>query len=263
MYTNLTTDWTGTGPFFYRNSALWDAHGESVEMCASYIPSSFGCTPRNPAKKINTGYKAWEYQLYFYGLCPALYRHILPRKYWVNFCKLVAGIRLLQQHTMSRVDVIRGQNMLGEFVREFETLYYWRMESRIHFVRQSIHLLTHISPETLRVGPLACYAQWTLETAIRNLGCEIQQDRDLYVNLMQQGILRAQVNALRAHFPNVLLDLSAKPDPTLPSNVREFEECKGYIFLPRCEEQPSALNDDKLHVLWVRWIEEEWPNIDS
>src|SRR6266404_4276510 len=91
---------------FYRNNALWEAHGETVDLCSSYIPSAFGCTPCNPAKKINTGYKAWEYQLYFYGLCPALYRHILPCKYWVNYCRLVAGIRLLQQHTMSRTDVI-------------------------------------------------------------------------------------------------------------------------------------------------------------
>jgi hypothetical protein len=63
-----------------------------------------------------------------------------------------------------------------EFVQEYEVLYYQHMESRIHFVRQSVHLLTHIRPETLHTGPLACYAQWTLETTIGNLGREIRQD---------------------------------------------------------------------------------------
>jgi hypothetical protein len=37
---------------------------------------------------------------------------------------------------------------------------------RIHFIHQSIFLLTHIASETARIGPPSCYAQWTIETAI-------------------------------------------------------------------------------------------------
>ena len=59
------------------------------------------------------------------------------------------------------------------------------MELQIHFVWQSIHLLMHIGLETFQIGPLACYAQWTLETAIGNLGHEICQDCDLFANLTQ------------------------------------------------------------------------------
>lgn len=70
-------------------------------------------------------------------------------------------------------------------------LYYQHMESRVHFVWQSIHMLTHIAPETLQAGPLSCYAQWTLEAAIGNLGQEIQQDQDLHANLTQQAIICA------------------------------------------------------------------------
>ncbi len=256
----LNWDWA----VFYQNNTLWEGHGKSVAMCSSYIPSSFGRTPRNPALKINSGYKAWEYQLYFYGLGPVLFRHILPYKYWVNFCKLVSGIRLLQRHSMTHEDIIQGNNILIDFVHEFETLYYQWMESRIHFVHQSIHLLTHIGPETLRAGPLACYAQWTLETAIGNLGCEIRQDRDLYANLTQQAILRAQVNSLHARYPALILDLTPNLDSTLPSGAHEFTESKGYIFLPHCEDKPSPLTPDELHALRVHWCDEAWPNnIDS
>jgi hypothetical protein len=74
------------------------------------------------------------------------------------------------------------------------------MESRIHFVRQSIHLLTHIASEMFHVGPLACYAQWTLETAIGNLGREIHQDHNMFANLAQHVVLHAQTNSLQAHF---------------------------------------------------------------
>jgi hypothetical protein len=57
-----------------------------------------------------------------------------------------------------------------EFMHKYEDLYYQRMEVQIHFVWHSIHLLTHMGPETQRIGPLSCYAQWTLETVIGNLG---------------------------------------------------------------------------------------------
>ncbi|KAF8264362.1 hypothetical protein EI94DRAFT_1441586, partial [Lactarius quietus] len=168
-----------------------------------YIPSSFGRAPQDPAKSINSGYRAWEHQQYMYRLGPTLFRHILPRQYWVNFCKLVAGVCILHRHQVNRPDILKGHALLEDFVQEFETLYYWCMESRIHFVRQSIHLLTHIAPETLCIRPLSCYAQWTLETAIGNLGQEIRQDHDLYANLMQRAILRAQINALKARYPRI------------------------------------------------------------
>lgn len=63
-----TWDWA----VFYKNNALWTSHGETVTLAVPYIPSSFGRAPRDPAKKINSGYKAWEYQQYFYGLGPTL-----------------------------------------------------------------------------------------------------------------------------------------------------------------------------------------------
>ena len=78
-----------------------------------------------------------------------LFRHILPRQYWINFCKLVAGICILQHHCITCPDILKGHALLEDFVQEYETLYYQCMESRIHFIQQSIHMLTHIALETL------------------------------------------------------------------------------------------------------------------
>ncbi len=119
-----TWDWA----VFYRKNTLWNAHGETVVRAVPFIPSSFGRAPRDPAKKLNTGYKAWEFQQYLYGLGPTLFRHLLPRKYWLNFCKLVAGVRILQCHSIPYRDLLRGHELLVEFAREFEVLYYQRME---------------------------------------------------------------------------------------------------------------------------------------
>ena len=125
-----TWDWA----VFYCNKYLWEAHGETVAQATRFIALFFGCTSQDPAKKINSGYKVWEYQLYVYGLCPVLLQYILPRKYWLNFCKLVSGICLLQRHSITRDELLRGHTKLMEFVQEFEALYYQHMESQIHFV---------------------------------------------------------------------------------------------------------------------------------
>jgi hypothetical protein len=103
----------------------------------------------------------------------------------LNYCKYVSGVRILQKWVVSPEDLQLGHRLLCEFTREFEQLYYQCRADRIHFIRQSIHLLTHIASETIRVGPLSCYSQWTIETAIGNLGDEIRQDRDPYANIAQ------------------------------------------------------------------------------
>ena len=251
----LTWDWA----IFYRNDALWKAHGETVVRAVPFIPSSFGRAPRDPAKKLNTGYKAWEFQQYIYGLGPTLFRHLLPRKYWLNFCKLVAGVRILQHHVIAYSDLLRGHNLLVEFAHEYEDLYYQRMEARLHFVRQSIHLLTHMAPEIFRIGPLACYAQWTLETAIGNLGREIRQDRDLFANLTQRAIMRAQINSLNARFPQIKFEVGGASSQS--AQKREFEN--GFIFLPCCEEVPLPLSEDELIAFKTYWRTQSWPNMEA
>ena len=180
-----TWDWA----IFYQKNTLWNAHGKSVVRVVPFLPSSFGQAPRDPAKKLNTGYKAWEHQQYIYGLCPTLLRLLLPYKYWVNFCKLVAGVWILQRHSIAYADLVQGHCLLMDFAREFEDLYYQCMESCVHFVWQSIHLLMHMGLETFRIGPLSCYAQWKLETAIGNLSREIHQDQDTFANLTQCAVL--------------------------------------------------------------------------
>jgi hypothetical protein len=119
---------------FYQKPTLWKAHGESVARAVQFLPLSFGRTPQDPAKKLNSGYKAWEFQQYIYGMGPMLFCHILLWKYWINFCKLVSGICLLQQHCITHQDLMQGNELLLDFVTEFKELYYQWMESHIHFV---------------------------------------------------------------------------------------------------------------------------------
>lgn len=111
---------------------VWEAHRKTVALATPYIPSSFGCAPQNPAEKINSGYKAWEFQIYLFSLGPALLRHILPKIYWINYCQYVSGICILQQWAICPEDLQRAHKSLCEFEKEFEELYYQRHEDHIH-----------------------------------------------------------------------------------------------------------------------------------
>lgn len=150
-------------------------------------------------------------------------------------------------------DLCEGTKLLNEFVIEFEKLYYQRKESQIHFVRHSIHLLTHIGPETVRAGPLSCYAQWTIETAIGNLGNEIRQDKDPYANIAQRGLIRAQLNTLQAKYP----ELKSSKD-TIPPLSRDFGD--GYILLPAADTASRKISHDQYLVLMDYWRSQGWPN---
>jgi len=76
---------------------VWKQHGATVGNTTPYLPGSFDRPPRNPAEKISSGYKAWEFLMYIFGLGPGLFYRVLPAKYWEHFCKLVLAIRLLHQ----------------------------------------------------------------------------------------------------------------------------------------------------------------------
>lgn len=186
-------DWAVLG-----DPQVWRAHGRLVQDATRYLPGSFDRPPRNPAEKISSGYKAWEFLLYVYGLLPGLLRGVLPAPYYFHFCKLVYGIRIMLQHSIPLVQVSAAHVALVEYAMEYEELYYARRADRLHFVRQSVHALIHIAPEALRLGPGSLYTQWTLENFIGNITREIKQHSTPYANVSERALRRTRINALQA-----------------------------------------------------------------
>ncbi|KJA23320.1 hypothetical protein HYPSUDRAFT_137916 [Hypholoma sublateritium FD-334 SS-4] len=205
------TDPTSAWPWAVLKGSTWERHGKAVADATPYLPGSFDRPPRNIAEKINSGYKAWEWLLYLYGLAPALLYGVLPPPYYLHFCKLVKAMRIIQQHHIKTSDLITAESLLRSFAFEYETIYYQRRIDRLHFCRHSIHALLHLASEVTRIGPPICSSQWTMERTIGNLGEEIRQPSNPYANLSQRGLLRCQINALTAMIP----DLQHVP-PVLP-----------------------------------------------
>jgi hypothetical protein len=181
----------------------WQNHGKAVAACTPHLPGSFDRPPRNPALKISSGYKAWEFLMYIFGLGPGLLYQVLPATYWKNFCKLVTGVRLLLQRSVTRLQLQEAHRLLIGFAIEFELIYLQRRFDRIHFVCQSIHYLMHMAPETSRVGPNLYYSQWPIERTIGNLGEELKQHSNPYRNFSERCVLRAQVNTLKVMAPEL------------------------------------------------------------
>ncbi|KAF8583614.1 hypothetical protein K439DRAFT_1647178 [Ramaria rubella] len=146
---------------------------------------------KNHSQAIHSGYKAWEWQGYLFGMAPALLHGILPHVYWKNFCKLVHAIWLLLQRSISILQLHVSQQCLDKFHIEFELLYMQCHMDCLHFVRPCIHALLHLGLEVPQLGP-PC-----------NLGEEIRQPSNPFANLSQRGVQHRQINALKALIPGL------------------------------------------------------------
>jgi hypothetical protein len=236
------TDNRATWDWAVLNGPVWKKHGRQVVSATPYLPGSFDCPPRNPAEKISSGYKAWEFLLYLFGLGPGLLYNVLPEKYWKNFCKLVYGVRIVNQHKIKATDLQKAHVALLEFACEFEQLYYQRRSERLHFIRQSIHGVAHLASEVTRLGPAACSSQWTMERTIGNLGQEIRQPSNPFKNLSQRALQRCQINALKAMIP----DLETSP-PDVPRGAKELGD--GYVLLRARDRTSRAISDCECQAL--------------
>jgi hypothetical protein len=106
------------------NNTKWRDHGKLVKSVKPYLLTCFGRVPWNPVEKINSGYQACEYLLYFWALGPALFRLILPHDLWVHFCKLVCVIWIVQQRCITRQQIFHVHALLLEWEHDFELKYY-------------------------------------------------------------------------------------------------------------------------------------------
>ena len=212
----------------------WKTHRKAIAAATPYLPGSFDRPPRNPAEKINSGYKAWEFLMYLFGLGPGMFYNILPEKYWKNYCKLVFGIRIVHQHEIETYGLRSAHHALIRFVQEFEEIYYQRRTDRLHFIRPAIHGVLHLAPEVPRVGPGLCASQWTMERTIGNLTEEIRQPSNPYANLSQRGLRRCQVNALQAIYPELELIKDS-----LPRGAKDIGN--GYILLRAREKHAHSV----------------------
>ncbi|KAL0572505.1 hypothetical protein V5O48_009458 [Marasmius crinis-equi] len=194
----------------------WAEHGQQVADARRYIPVCLeDRTPRNPAEKINSGYKIVEYLTYIFGFCPALLYGLLPSPFYEHFCKLVFAARILNKRQIEQHELAGAHKAFLEWVTEYELLYVNREMKRLHLIRPCVHALVHLVVELLRLGSLLELSQHTMECTIGNLVKELRLHSNPYENLSQRITERARINALHAIAPGLFLD---DPDSKLLRN---------------------------------------------
>lgn len=226
----------------FRDEEIWTAHGQAVEDAGISIPGSFDRKPRNIADKINTDYKTWEFHLYIFCLAPALLYGVLPERYWSNFCKLVRGIQIMSQHAINKQDLEHAYVLLGSWGREFELIYYQLRQDRLHFIRPCVHQVLHLVTEAMHKGPPICYAQWTMERTIGNLGQEIRQPSKPYENLAEEGVRRCRVNALLASMPELNDGIKEYP-------MGAVDLGQGYVLLRKRDKRPWLPTGEEARII--------------
>ena len=110
------------------------------------------------------------------------------------------------------------------------------MVTQLHLCQQSIHGLSHLAPDTIHLGPGLYSSQWTLERTIGNLGEEIKQPLNPYVNLAICGLCHSQILALHAILPNLEPDISGLPQGAV--NLSD-----GYVLLRAQDETGIILEE--------------------
>ncbi|KAN0087735.1 hypothetical protein V8E55_006356 [Tylopilus felleus] len=184
------------------DDVVWTSHGQDVASAGKFLPENQHAIL----------YKMWEFQLYTFGVTPILLYDILPLKYWSNYCQFVRGFQIMCQHSLTHEQLEDAHVLLCTWERDFELMYYQLHHNRIHFLCPVIHQVIHLVPEAFQKDPPICYAQWTMERTIRNLGQQIRQPSKPYANLAQEGYV---LLCKHSRYP-------ISPDDTIAQAIRNY-----------------------------------------
>ncbi|KZT31289.1 hypothetical protein SISSUDRAFT_995313 [Sistotremastrum suecicum HHB10207 ss-3] len=223
----------------FRDAKVWSDHGQKVADITSYLPGSFDRPPRNPAEKANSGYKAWEWLLYFFGAGPCLYTNVLPEKFYKHFALGVSAYKAIMQNKISVESLTAIEEKFLLWVKMFEGIYYKGRVSRLHFCRACMHTPIHLAAQVQLKGPLSLHSQWCLERTIGNLGEEIHLHSDPFTNLANIAVRRCQLIAVKTILPHLDVCDEQVDGVKVPQAGRRLDD--GYVLLPKRDDPMQKL----------------------
>ncbi|VDB93561.1 unnamed protein product [Peniophora sp. CBMAI 1063] len=228
----------------------WERHGRLVSGARKYLPGDIDRPSRNPCRKVKSGYKCVEFLVWIYGLAPAFLYDVLEFDDWKWLCKLAAGTRIIFQNEATYADLDRAHILLSDVKYDLEDRFAQHMISRMHFMPQCTHAITHHVNDYLRNGPLIGTSQFPIERAIGDLGAEIKQPSNAFGNLAEIATRRAHLNALKAMYPEL-----AKERPIGGTQPHLRAECgHGATILHPRDERPRELHDVAQKDAILAWL---------
>ena len=74
-----------------------------------------------------------------------------------------------------------------------------------------------------------------MESAVGSFGREVRSRNNIFANIANRGVIRAQINAMKARIPDL------EPDPTLPQGSFPFGD--GYALLRAADSTRRPVSD--------------------
>jgi hypothetical protein len=114
-------------------------------------PQNCQKTPRSIKKELAL-FKASDYKLFLLTYSLPVLLGILPAVYWEHHCKLVSAISLLSQDSISHEQIDVADELLHNYVKDFQQLYGLR------YIGLNLHQLLHFCLVVRNLGPLWVYS---------------------------------------------------------------------------------------------------------
>ncbi|KAL5639602.1 hypothetical protein ACGC1H_006272 [Rhizoctonia solani] len=162
---NMIRHWTGKFKGLDQGSGnyqilpeVWLEIGRLTSLVARLVPSAFVGTLPDIAQDEHL-YKAEAYAFWALYIAPILLQGRLPDTYYKHFLLMRDIIALSIQLEITHQEIDRLQNMINEWVDEYELLYYQYEQSRLPTCPLTIHALLHLPTYIRQTGPL--WASWS------------------------------------------------------------------------------------------------------
>lgn len=126
-------------------------------------PPSFVENPLRSLKGI-TFWKAKHFKLFLLYYSIFVLKGIMPDDYFLHHCKLVSGLSLLCQDSISMDQIQAATGLLTEYVATFSRMYGQR------FLGINVHQMLHLPEVVIDLGPAWVYSTFFLESLNGVLG---------------------------------------------------------------------------------------------
>lgn len=174
-------------------------------FCNFRAPHYLDRPPRS-LKHVNY-FKASEFRTWLYSTALPVFEKYMQEPYLGNFKKLVCGVALLNQESVSNSDIELARKILTSFVRQFQELYGLRNMSF------NCHCVLHLADTVLMFGPLwvsSCFPFENINGLLARLvhgtryaGCQIQSNLGI-LRKIPSMINSLQNNAVRMYCATVM-----------------------------------------------------------
>lgn len=186
--------------------------GEEIEKAVKTLPSSFSGPIRNPYKKRQSQYKAYEWMaLLHWYIIPIAWELQFDKDVLENFSQFVDIVEVAMSHSpKSTGDLVSLYSLIQSFLEGFERLYVGDDPVKVSRCRLCIWQLIHVPHHISWNGSIRFGSQATVERAIGEIGHKVRSRKAPFANISTILYERASNKVLTLKYPSLTISPKEK-----------------------------------------------------